>query len=46
MKTVSRNQDTPLDPELQIGGQRYREIWQQSQERSKSIRSVQLFTIN
>ena len=46
MKTVSRNQDTPLIPALQISGQRYREIWQQSKELRNATRSVQLFTVN
>ncbi|NEZ54423.1 ArnT family glycosyltransferase [Adonisia turfae] len=46
IKTVSRNQDAPLETELQIEEQQYREIWQQSNQRGKSIKSVQLFAMN
>ena len=46
MKTVTHDPDTALEPELEINGQRYREIWQQNKERGKSLRSVQLLAAN
>ncbi len=43
LKTTSHNSETPLATELTIGEQRYQEIWQQSDPKLKSIKSVQLF---
>ncbi len=46
MKTASRDIDAPLESELQVDGQAYREIWQQTEDTGNSQKSVQLFATN
>ncbi|MBX2865477.1 MAG: hypothetical protein KTR27_18150 [Leptolyngbyaceae cyanobacterium MAG.088] len=43
MKTTSHNLEVLLDNELQVGKQRFQEIWQQREQQRNSMKSVQLF---
>ncbi|NEP62240.1 MAG: 4-amino-4-deoxy-L-arabinose transferase [Symploca sp. SIO2G7] len=43
IKTASRDLDAPLAPEITIGENAYREIWQQTEDTKTAQKSVQLF---
>ncbi|MEM9807182.1 MAG: glycosyltransferase family 39 protein [Cyanobacteria bacterium P01_D01_bin.56] len=43
MKTASRDIDAPLESELAVDGQVYREVWQQTESTKAAQKSVQLF---
>ena len=46
MKTASHGLDAPLEDEITIGENTYREVWQQTEDTKNSQKSVQLFAAN